>query len=487
MELCPRVRHNKPRCAQPGNRRHRTTVRSHPHRPGKAPRFGTRTTHVGARTGPPAHKTLHGLPARRLVSSSPMPRRPHSGRDARGADDLSLASADMRATPLPPRALLSRAEWRRRGVSTNRLAGPELVTVFRGFSTPALDPTTVNAMCRVLQQQVIPGAVISHTTAAALLRIALPWWVDGDIGALSSAAYRHRRAIIVPSTLPLATGAPKRGPESDAAAAPWMQTLESGLPLHRSGLPYGPPAASQRLRRPPTLHCRVERGAQRSAGLRVRVHRQGEGTSVEHAGLVLSHPIQILLELASMLSHDDLVIAIDSVVSREPPIRGLTLERIRDESAALGASWGAPALRRALRDARGRTDSPGETRTRLLLQRAGFPEPVINHPVEDPDSEQVRFIDLAFPDLMIGVEYDGDYHRRSKDQWRKDQARKDSLASAGWDLRMLTAHDLKQPQRFLSALRRTFLGVGAPAPPPSNWSGRAGARLARSLGRPAQH
>src|SRR5699024_4047588 len=109
----------------------------------------------------------------------------------------------IRATPLPPRALLSRAEWRRRGVSTNRLAGPDLVTVFRGFSTPAVDPTTVNAMCRVLQQQVIPGAVISHTTAAALLRIALPWWVDGDIGALSSAAYRHRRAVIVPSTLPL--------------------------------------------------------------------------------------------------------------------------------------------------------------------------------------------------------------------------------------------------------------------------------------------
>src|SRR5699024_10531309 len=46
---------------------------------------------------------------------------------------IALRSAVMRATALPPGALLSRAHWRALGVSTRRLAGPELVTGFPGF------------------------------------------------------------------------------------------------------------------------------------------------------------------------------------------------------------------------------------------------------------------------------------------------------------------------------------------------------------------
>lgn len=91
---------------------------------------------------------------------------------------------------------------------------------------------------------------------------------------------------------------------------------------------------------------------------------------------------------------------------------------------------------------------------------------------------------MAYPELKIAVEYDGDYHRRSKKQWREDQARKDSLASAGWNIRTLTGQDIKSPARLLSALRRTFHRLGASAPAESNWSGRAEAQLGRSLAPP---
>src|SRR5699024_8932341 len=94
----------------------------------------------------------------------------------------------MRAPPLPPRSLFSRPQWRERGGSTRRLQGPELTTLFRGYSTPTAAPAAVDSMREVLQPQVAPEAVVSHSTAAALLGIALPSWVDNAIGARASAA-----------------------------------------------------------------------------------------------------------------------------------------------------------------------------------------------------------------------------------------------------------------------------------------------------------
>lgn len=389
----------------------------------------------------------------------------------------------MRATPLPPGTLLARAEWRARGVSAQRLAGPALTPVFRGYSTPASVPATVNTMCHVLQDDVLPGAVISHSTAAAMLGIAIPWWVDRELGVLSAAAYLLDGRRTVPSSLP-APPHRRDGGEDRELTEVWAARVESGLPLDRRGVRIGPPAASRPLEEAPLLHCRLDPGSQRSAGPNVVVHRTAPRPSFTYCGLELSHPYVVLLELASMLDHDDVVIAVDSLISREPPLNGVSLEKIRSAVDSYGGLWGAPALRRALRDVRPNTDSPGETRTRLLLSRAGFPEPVINFPIQDPDTARMRYLDLAYPEPKIAVEYDGDYHRLSKNQWREDQARRDSLRSQGWDLRTLTGLDIKQPQRALFALHRSFVRAGSRAPSPSNWAGRAGKLLGRSL-RPA--
>lgn len=214
------------------------------------------------------------------------------------------------------------------------------------------------------------------------------------------------------------------------------------------------------------------------------LHRTSPRPGFTYLGLKMSHPYVVLL-VASILPHDEVVIAIDSLVRRDPPVRGVTLEAIRIAADTYGSRWGSSALRKALRDAQPNTDSPGETRTRLLLGRAGFPQPAINHPVVDPDTGQMRYLDLAYPEHRIGVEYDGDYHRLTKKQWRSDQARKDSLASVGWELRTLTGEDIKHPKRALAALHRTFLRAGARAPSPDNWAGRRGALLGRSLRPPA--
>src|SRR5690625_1500103 len=73
-----------------------------------------------------------------------------------------------------PRSLLSRAERRARGVHSRRLASEEFIEVIPGFMTPSSAPAELQLIARTLQREAFPGAVISHITAAELLRVPLP-------------------------------------------------------------------------------------------------------------------------------------------------------------------------------------------------------------------------------------------------------------------------------------------------------------------------
>ena len=55
-----------------------------------------------------------------------------------------------------------------------RLASDEFREAVPGFCTPAAAPATLELAARTLQRKVLPGAVISHASAAELLGIPLP-------------------------------------------------------------------------------------------------------------------------------------------------------------------------------------------------------------------------------------------------------------------------------------------------------------------------
>ncbi|MBP2409437.1 DUF559 domain-containing protein [Brachybacterium fresconis] len=74
-----------------------------------------------------------------------------------------------------PRSLLRRQELLTRGVHPRRLASEEFTEVIPGFCTPTDAPADLQVIARVLQREVSPDAVISHVTAAELLRLPLPF------------------------------------------------------------------------------------------------------------------------------------------------------------------------------------------------------------------------------------------------------------------------------------------------------------------------
>jgi very-short-patch-repair endonuclease len=86
-------------------------------------------------------------------------------------------------------------------------------------------------------------------------------------------------------------------------------------------------------------------------------------------------------------------------------------------------------------------ESPMETRLRLTLVLGGLPRPVSQHKIYDSVGRFVARVDLAYPDLRVAIEYDGEDH---KDRWADDMVRQNRIIGAGWTLMRYTNGDVSR-------------------------------------------
>ncbi|MFC3688218.1 hypothetical protein [Aquipuribacter hungaricus] len=141
---------------------------------------------------------------------------------------------------------------------------------------------------------------------------------------------------------------------------------------------------------------------------------------------------------------DDRVVEVDALLRSTP----LGLEAAR---AVLDGAAGLRGVRRArevLGLAREGVDSPPETRLRLLLVRAGLPDPVTQCPVEDRWGRTVARLDLGWPDLRLGCEYDGEVHLGAR-QVRVDLRRHNDIREAGWVVLQVDRHQMRRPDEIV--------------------------------------
>lgn len=167
-------------------------------------------------------------------------------------------------------------------------------------------------------------------------------------------------------------------------------------------------------------------------------------------GVPVVDPIAAVFTCAKDLTVDQAVIMIDAMVTTADNYPGLravrerprvTLSDVEARLAEWGAFSGHRTIRSALPLARDGVESPKETETRLLLVTAGLPEPIVQYEVRDGVRLLAR-VDLAYPDLKIAIEYEGDGHRTVKNQWRTDIRRQRDLEDRGWIVIRLTQYDL---------------------------------------------
>lgn len=152
-------------------------------------------------------------------------------------------------------------------------------------------------------------------------------------------------------------------------------------------------------------------------------------------GVPVSTPPRMFLELAGVLRFDELVAAGDHLVLVPRVPQGLrpftTIEDLAEACRSGSHQKGAPRAREALMSVRAGVESPRETMLRLLLLRAGFPEPVCGYELRTREHGFIGWFDLAWPGTGVLGEYDGDGHRTSTEQYERDIRRFDLAAEAG--------------------------------------------------------
>jgi hypothetical protein len=85
------------------------------------------------------------------------------------------------------------------------------------------------------------------------------------------------------------------------------------------------------------------------------------------------------------------------------------------------------------------TESPMETRLRMLLIDAGLPRPVPQHEVRDRLNRLVGRLDLAYPEARLAVEYDGADHWKQR---REDDRRRAAIRACDWEVCVFSADDV---------------------------------------------
>ncbi|MFC0007105.1 endonuclease domain-containing protein [Micromonospora siamensis] len=177
------------------------------------------------------------------------------------------------------------------------------------------------------------------------------------------------------------------------------------------------------------------------------------------AGLPVTTPVRTAFDLGRQAPRVEALVAVEALLHR----RVVRLPALRS-FADTHAGWpGAALLREVLALAEPLSESPMETRLRLLLIEAGLGPLVAQHDVLDQRGRFVGRVDLAWPALRVAVEYDGDHHRE-RAHFRQDVSRLNALRAAGWLVLRFTADDVLRTPDATIALVAQALRERRPVP-----------------------
>ncbi|MFY0406714.1 DUF559 domain-containing protein [Solicola sp. PLA-1-18] len=164
---------------------------------------------------------------------------------------------------------------------------------------------------------------------------------------------------------------------------------------------------------------------------------------------------------ASMLRPLDVAGAADMVVGRGLScVDGMTEVARREPWRA-----GAKALLGVLPLVRAGAEARRETFTRLVLEAAELPEPLVNVEIRR-DGRFVARVDLLFEQWRLVIEYDGRQHLTDVRQWNRDIVRDQALRDAGYEVLHVTHEMLASPRALVLRVHEALRRRGYAGPPP---------------------
>lgn len=186
--------------------------------------------------------------------------------------------------------------------------------------------------------------------------------------------------------------------------------------------------------------------------------------------VVCASPLATWFMFAMYLSLEELVVLGDCILRRKTVHAPYTLydfedyiDRLRRLPNRKHAPRGIVKSGQALDLMRENTDSSQETRLRLALVRLGLPCPKVNYPITTVHGEHV-WLDLAYPDECIAIEYDGVFH---SEQWLHDSDRRTHIEDSGWMHIQVTKTTLFSEENLIRLASRIRQALIARAPRPT--------------------
>lgn len=281
-------------------------------------------------------------------------------------------------------------------------------------------------------------------------------WSDDELGRLvrSGELTRLRRGAYVGGLLPadpayrhrLLVRATLSGLRRSAVVSHQSAAVLHGLPLWDVALDR-----VHVTRRPPACH-------DTSPVLRCHVARLHDDEVVEVDGLAVTSPVRTALDLARSLPHEAAVVALDAALRLGAVAHDALRERLFD----LAGTPGSRAATRAVAFADGRSESVGESRSRVLLHRWGLAPSALQHEVRDPGGLLVARTDFAWEEDGLVGEFDGrvKYGRLLRpgqdagDAVFEEKRREDAVRDEGWGVVRWVWGELGTGHRVAARVRR---------------------------------
>ncbi len=218
-----------------------------------------------------------------------------------------------------------------------------------------------------------------------------------------------------------------------------------------------PPARSQRElwldRTEPVRIVLSHETRVRTQGIHVRrqLHRT-DSDIVHRFGIDIVSPPRLVLDMAGRWP----IPRVEDILDAALGSRAMSIDEVIRRHLQLGRRGRrgvgvVDVLLDARVDGQHRSANALERKILGVIAAAGFPEPIRQYKVVLPNGE-VRYIDLAYPELWVGVETDGYRWHAARTPWAADQMRNNELVALGWRLFRATAEVERDPADFLRQL-----------------------------------
>jgi hypothetical protein len=174
-------------------------------------------------------------------------------------------------------------------------------------------------------------------------------------------------------------------------------------------------------------------------------------------GIQMTTPARTAFDLGRRKGFTNAVIRLDALAHAT----GLKVADVQLLADRHRGARGLVQLRRVLPMVDGGSESPYETKTRLVLIASGLPRPQTQIEVRGDWGAVLARIDMGWEEWKVGVEFDGAHHWTDPAQRTHDIDRLAELEARGWIIIRVSADLLRyRPDVVVARIRRALRAAG---------------------------